>query len=183
MRRLSTIFACNNYISKIGRLGENLQGVTTLVLTNNKIQDLAEIDNVATLTRLEHLSLLDNPVMIIPNYRNYVIYKIPSLKSLDFQKIQKNERVNATKYFKSAGGNVMLNTIRSTNVLQREEVESSGNSDSSQDAELELKNNTTQKPPLQLTEEQKKLVREAIQCAKSKVEIDEIERHLKVSIF
>lgn len=183
MKRLCTICACNNYISKIGKLGENLHGITALVLTNNKIQDLAEIDNIATLTKLEHLSLLDNPVMIKPNYRSYVIHKIPSLKSLDFQKIEKREREVVARYFESAGGRAMVTAMKSTNVLQHEDMESSSSSGDSQDAEIEAnrKENDAQKAPLQLTEEQKNLVREAIQNAKSKAEIDTIEKHLKVT--
>ena len=178
MSRLSSIFASNNYISKVGNLGEHLQSITVLVLTNNKIQDLTEINNIATLKKLEHLSLLDNPVMLKQNYRNYIIHKIPTLKSLDFQKILQKERENVTKYFKTAAGKALLNTLSSDkDSSSHDQV----NEELEANHESSLNVPPTPTPQLTLSEEQKKLVRDAIQKAKSKDEIDLIEKHLKVS--
>ena len=78
----------NNYLFRIGStLGSNLANITTLVLNNNRLASLAEIDHLATLTKLELLSLIDNPITEKPHYRLYAIHKIPSLKMLDFQKV------------------------------------------------------------------------------------------------
>ena len=177
MSRLNSIFASNNYISKVGNLGEHLQSITVLVLTNNKIQDLTEINNIATLKKLEHLSLLDNPVMLKQNYRNYVIYKMPTLKSLDFQKILQTERENVTKYFKTAAGKGLLNTLSPDNISSSYDEESKNEA---LEPNQESSTAPAATPQLTLTEEQKKLVRDAIQKAKSKDEIDLIEKHLKV---
>ena len=88
MKRLSTLLMSNNYLFRIGStLGDNLASITTLVLNNNRLSSLSEIDHLATLSKLELLSLTDNPVTEKEHYRLYVIFKIPSLKMLDFQKV------------------------------------------------------------------------------------------------
>lgn len=173
MTRLNTILINNNHITRIDKLGNTLLGVTSLVLTNNRVANLSEIDNIATLTKLEHLCLLDNPVAQKPNYRLYAIHRLPALKSLDFRKVAKQERDDARKYFKSVVGKAMLSDIAQEG--------------SSADAlEQGLPPPSTQAAaagapkPVVLTEAQKQQVREAIQSAKTKEEVDVIERKLKV---
>ena len=88
MKRLSTIMISNNYIFRIGTLlGTNIENMKTLILNNNRLSSLSDIDHLATLTRLEILSLMENPVTDKEHYRLYTIFKIPSLKLLDFQKV------------------------------------------------------------------------------------------------
>lgn len=74
------------------RIGESLHetiaNLETLILTNNMIQDLAEIDNLCELKELQHLSLLFNPISTKEHYRTYVIFRLPQLKVLDFRKIK-----------------------------------------------------------------------------------------------
>ena len=57
------------------------------------------MDNLAD-SKLERLSFLGNLVQNLPNYRYYVISRIPTLKILDFQKITKQERKMAKQMFK-----------------------------------------------------------------------------------
>ena len=68
-------------------------------MINNKIADFEQIDNIASCKSLEKLYLLDNVVTKMKNYRLYVIYKIPSLRILDFQRITKKEREESIKKF------------------------------------------------------------------------------------
>lgn len=56
---------------------------------NNKISELAELDKLANCKKLERLVLTNNLVTELPNYRLYAIHKIPSLRILDFEKVQK----------------------------------------------------------------------------------------------
>jgi len=74
----------------------------TLILTNNKISELAEIDKLAGFKKLTSLSLVDNPVCVRKQYRLYTIHKLPWLKILDFEKVKMNELDEATKAFGSA---------------------------------------------------------------------------------
>ena len=71
----------------------------TLVLTNNRIAKLSDIDELASCTTLLRLSLVGNLVYNLPNYRLYTIHRIPSLKTLDFQKITQKEREMAAALY------------------------------------------------------------------------------------
>ena len=59
----------------------------SIILTNNKIAKFEEINNIASCKTVVRLSLLGNIVTNLPNYRHYVIYKMPQLRVLDFQKV------------------------------------------------------------------------------------------------
>ncbi|GFN87130.1 U2 small nuclear ribonucleoprotein a'-like [Plakobranchus ocellatus] len=101
LKRLKHILLSNNRIVRIAEdLQENLPSLETLVLINNSLKELSDIDPLSTITTLKNLSLLGNPVFTKKNYRLYVIYKIPSLKVLDFRKIKLRERETASKMFK-----------------------------------------------------------------------------------
>ncbi len=100
LKNLKTLMLINNRISKIEKdFAINCPFLTNLVLTNNKISDFEQIDNIASCRSLEKLYLLDNMVTKLKNYRAYVIYKIPTLRILDFQRVTKKEREEANKKF------------------------------------------------------------------------------------
>ena len=100
LKNLKTLMLINNRISKIEKdFAINCPFLTNLVLTNNKISDFEQIDNIASCRSLEKLYLLDNMVTKLKNYRAYVIYKIPTLRILDFQSVTKKEREEANKKF------------------------------------------------------------------------------------
>ena len=100
LKRLKTLMLINNRISKIEKdFAINCPFLTNLVLTNNKITDFEQIDNIASCKSLEKLYLVDNVVTKMKNYRLYVIYKIPTLRILDYQRVTKKEREEAIKKF------------------------------------------------------------------------------------
>ena len=100
LKRLKTLMLINNRISKIENdFAINCPLLTNLVLTNNKISDFQQIDNIASCKSLQKLYLVDNIVTKMKNYRLYVIYKIPTLRILDYQRITKKEREEAIKKF------------------------------------------------------------------------------------
>lgn len=69
-------------------VAEFLPKLHTLVLTNNRLVNLVEIDPLASLSKLQYLSLLDNNITKKPNYRLYVIHKLKPLRVLDFKKVK-----------------------------------------------------------------------------------------------
>ncbi|EFJ49551.1 hypothetical protein VOLCADRAFT_104320 [Volvox carteri f. nagariensis] len=100
--RLKQLLMNNNRVARIARgLEEFIPNLDTLILTNNRINNLQDIDPLATLLKLEHLSLHGNPVMTKANYRLYVISKLPRLKVLDFKKVKQKERDAAKAMFSS----------------------------------------------------------------------------------
>ncbi|XP_051136409.1 U2 small nuclear ribonucleoprotein A' [Andrographis paniculata] len=102
LNRLGTLFLNNNRITRINpNLGEFLPKLHSLVLTNNRLTNLVEIDPLASLPKLQFLSLLDNNITKKPNYRLYVIHKLKFLRVLDFRKVKNKERAEANALFAS----------------------------------------------------------------------------------
>lgn len=54
-----------------------------LYIRKNKIEDLSEINHLATLPRLRNLWLADNPCAETENYRPTVLRTLPNLQKLD----------------------------------------------------------------------------------------------------
>ncbi|XP_015252017.1 PREDICTED: U2 small nuclear ribonucleoprotein A' [Cyprinodon variegatus] len=105
LRRLKTLLMNNNRICRIGEnLEQALPSLRELVLTNNNIQELGDLDPLASVKTLNLLSLLKNPVTNKKHYRLYVINKIPQIRVLDFQKVKLKERQEAEKMFKGKRG-------------------------------------------------------------------------------
>ncbi|XP_037444570.1 U2 small nuclear ribonucleoprotein A'-like isoform X3 [Triticum dicoccoides] len=102
MNRLGTLLINNNRITRINpNLGEFLHKMHTLVLTNNRLTSLAEIDPLASLPKLQFLSLLDNTVTKQLDYRLYVIHKLKHLRLLDFKIVKQQEKCEAAQKFHS----------------------------------------------------------------------------------
>uniref|UniRef100_A0A8C5JYI3 Small nuclear ribonucleoprotein polypeptide A' n=1 Tax=Jaculus jaculus TaxID=51337 RepID=A0A8C5JYI3_JACJA len=87
----------NNKKLMIG-LDQALPCLTELILTNNSLVELTGI--VCSFS----CSILRNPVTNKKHYRLYVIYKVPQVRVLDFQKVKLKERQEAEKMFKGKRG-------------------------------------------------------------------------------
>eukprot|EP01121_Diplochlamys_sp_Union-15-3_P021527 TRINITY_DN8753_c0_g1_i1.p1 TRINITY_DN8753_c0_g1~~TRINITY_DN8753_c0_g1_i1.p1 ORF type:complete len:243 (+),score=37.42 TRINITY_DN8753_c0_g1_i1:106-834(+) len=155
LTRLHTLFFNNNKISKIIEgIEKALPSLETLVLTNNRLQELRDIDNLSGLKNLKLLSLLNNPITTRPHYRLYVIYKIPSLRVLDFTKIRLKEREAANQLFGGEEGKKLKDEISAAkNISITSEV--SG-----------------------LSEDMRRKIVDAIKVCKSKQELSELEHAL-----
>lgn len=105
LKRLHCLLLNNNRICRISdNLEESLPNLESLILTNNHIQELGDLDPLSTIKHLTSLSLLKNPVSHKKHYRLYVIFKVPQLRTLDFRKIRKKERDEASVLFKGKKG-------------------------------------------------------------------------------
>jgi len=101
LSKLKSLLFSNNKVQHIGsNLEQFLPKLENLVLVNNNIEDLGEIDQLATIKTLKSLSLVRNPVAALKHYRLYTIYRIPSLRNLDFKKVKEKERQEAQKLYK-----------------------------------------------------------------------------------
>jgi U2 small nuclear ribonucleoprotein A' len=79
----------NNLLSHIdAAVGNSLPQLETLILTNNYFRELDQLEPLRNFKTLKTLSLLDNQVSKRENYRIHVISLVPSLKTLDFQKVK-----------------------------------------------------------------------------------------------
>uniref|UniRef100_A0A0L8I707 U2A'/phosphoprotein 32 family A C-terminal domain-containing protein n=1 Tax=Octopus bimaculoides TaxID=37653 RepID=A0A0L8I707_OCTBM len=101
LKRLKCLLLSNN---RIVRIGEDLElfvpNLETIILTNNSIQELSDLDNLANCKNLKYLSLLRNPVTNKKNYRLYVAHKLPTVRVLDFQRIKQKDRLKSEKLYK-----------------------------------------------------------------------------------
>lgn len=103
--RLKCLLLNNNRIVRVSeKLNEFLPNLESIILTGNNIQELGDVEPLAQLPKLETLCLLMNPVATKPHYREYITYKFPNLRLLDFRKIKQKDRIAATEFFKSKKG-------------------------------------------------------------------------------
>lgn len=103
--QLKHVLLANNLISRIDpRLPFSLPSLHSLTLTNNSISDLSELAHLSKCTKLEYLTLMGNPVSREQHYREFVIWKLPQVRVLDFQRIRDGERELANKIMETQDG-------------------------------------------------------------------------------
>jgi len=118
LQRLKTLLVCNNRVVRLDTsIAENLPNLTSLVLTSNHLAHLAEIDALIGAKLLRNLSLHDNDMSKKLNYRAYVLFRLPQLKVLDFQKIKTAEREAAVALFSGAAGERLLQEIAAARTM------------------------------------------------------------------
>jgi U2 small nuclear ribonucleoprotein A' len=100
MPRLRTLLLARNRITHLQpTLHSTIPNLSTLCLTANNIAELADLDPLSKMSRLVHLTILENPVTRKENYRYWVIWRCPSVRFLDYQKVKDVERKKATELF------------------------------------------------------------------------------------
>lgn len=93
LRRLRTLLLANNRISSISpSLHLSVPNLGTLILTNNNLAELGDLEPLKDVKGLKYLSLLGNPVRDKKWYREWLIFRIPGLRVLDFQRIRDKVR-------------------------------------------------------------------------------------------
>jgi U2 small nuclear ribonucleoprotein A' len=94
LRRLQTLLLANNRISSISpSLHLSVPNLTQLVLTNNNIAELGDLEPLKELKKLTYLCLLGNPVREKKWYREWLAWRLPALRVLDFQRIRDKVRL------------------------------------------------------------------------------------------
>lgn len=98
LKRLKSLEYLNMAMNNV-ELIENLErceSLTKLDLTLNFIGDLVQsMDNLQSNIRLQELILMGNPCAAYQGYRDYVIARLPQLRTLDGRDIDKSERIQA----------------------------------------------------------------------------------------
>jgi len=169
MGRVTSVILNNNRIRRIASgLGRSLPKLETLVLTNNQLSRLEDLDALQDLPNLQRLSLSKNPVTGHENYRLYVISMLPKLRHLDFAKVPPAERERA---------NAMFAARVEARAKQRR---SEGFQDASEaSATAEGFEKDASEGSGMLTQQQKKMIMNAIQAAQSLEEINRLEKMLQ----
>ncbi|KAF9147878.1 U2 small nuclear ribonucleoprotein A' [Linnemannia schmuckeri] len=170
--RLKTLLLSNNRISKIDPelLTNYLPNLTTLVLTNNALAELSDLQGLAGAKFLEHLVLLDNPLTKKKYYRLYVIWKLPTVRVLDFTKVARKERQEAKKLFDGkAGPSALAESIAATK-------SATSTFEPGEGVPLPLKSSV---PTLTMSKEDQDKIKAALAKATTLDEISRLERALK----
>ncbi|PBL00913.1 L domain-like protein [Armillaria gallica] len=103
LKRLQTLLMSNNRVAAISpSIHLSIPHLTTLVLTNNNIAELGDLEPLKELKNLKYLSLLGNPVREKKWYREWLAWRIPGLRVLDFQRIRDKERKAGKMLFVTA---------------------------------------------------------------------------------
>lgn len=105
LKQLKHLQLANNLISRIdSRIAFSLPALHTLNLTNNSISDLAELAHLSKCSRLEYLCLMGNPASREKHYRDFVVWKLPQVRILDYQRIRDKERALAKELMETEDG-------------------------------------------------------------------------------
>uniref|UniRef100_A0A8R1HQI1 U2A'/phosphoprotein 32 family A C-terminal domain-containing protein n=1 Tax=Caenorhabditis japonica TaxID=281687 RepID=A0A8R1HQI1_CAEJA len=140
-------------------VGAKLPNLRTLALTNNNICELGDIEPLAECKKLEYVTFIGNPITHKDNYRLYIIYKLPSVRVIDFNRVRLTERDAAKKMFKGKSGKKARDAIqKSVHTEEPSEVETNGNGGGI--------------PGQKLTDEDRDKIKEAIRNAKSLSEVN-----------
>ena len=95
LRRINTVLLANNHISSISpMLHVSLPNLTSLSLANNNISELGDLEPLKELRKLKYLNLIGNPVKEKKWYREWLVWRLGSLRVLDFQRIRDKVRCN-----------------------------------------------------------------------------------------
>ncbi|KAF8971431.1 leucine-rich repeat-domain-containing protein [Flammula alnicola] len=117
LKRLQTLLLANNRIQNISpSIHLSVPNLQTLVLTNNTISELGDLEPLKELRHLTYISLLGNPVSEKKWYREWLAWRIPGLRVLDFQRIRDKERDHAKSLFVTPEGlpTALATTISTT---------------------------------------------------------------------
>ncbi|EDW02231.1 probable U2 small nuclear ribonucleoprotein A' [Drosophila grimshawi] len=110
--RLKCLLLNNNRILRISDgLEEVIPNLSSIILTGNNLQELSDLEALSGFKKLDTICLLINPVSTKPNYREYMAYKFPQLRLLDFRKIKQKDRQQALEFFRTKPGKDLLKEV------------------------------------------------------------------------
>lgn len=99
-RKLKTLLLARNRIRTLSpNFASKLYNLESVSLINNFIRSPKELAGMSSVKNLRELYLTGNPITGLKNYRLWTIWKFPTLKILDSEKVKKNEKEEATKLF------------------------------------------------------------------------------------
>ena len=128
LANLSNLEIASLSINKIKNLEplKNLTNLKELYLRKNLIDDFKQIENLKNLQNLKILSLVDNPVVSLPNYRKKVLEIFPNLIKLDDINI-KNENSNNKNKNQIIVNKNSQNNILTEDTFKKNEKENNNN--------------------------------------------------------
>ncbi|CDR88913.1 related to U2 snRNP protein A` [Sporisorium scitamineum] len=181
LRQLKSLQLANNLISRIDpRIAFSLPALHLLNLTNNSMSDLAELAHLSKCSRLEYLCLMGTPASRDKHYREFVIWKLPQVRVLDYQRIRDKERALAKELMETEDGKA---SALAASILRKGDGSAM---DVDADAVVVGKQKTFEPGRLNgssrrlLTAEERRAIEDAIEKSESLEEIRKLEEQLKM---
>uniref|UniRef100_A0A1I7TYZ2 Probable U2 small nuclear ribonucleoprotein A' n=1 Tax=Caenorhabditis tropicalis TaxID=1561998 RepID=A0A1I7TYZ2_9PELO len=158
--RLNTLYLHNNRINFIASdIASKLPNLKTLALTNNNLCELGDIEPLSECKKLEFVTFIGNPITHKDNYRMYIIYKLPSVRVIDFNRVRLTERDAARKMFRGKSGKKARDAIQKSILTD-------------DPSEVEVNENSGAGSGDKLNDEDREKIKEAIKNAKSLGEVN-----------
>lgn len=188
LSRLKSLFLNNNQITQISsRICEALPNLSEIILTNNNIKEFSDIDSICLNINLSHISLMRNPVAYKQYYREYIIYKLPNIKVIDFQKVKLKERTRAKKLFEGSKGRALITSLGASLYDDSNNLKTDTDNKNNNNTENKIKTFTVGEVETDkvvkssggLSKEQEKKIKQAIMNAGSLQEIQRLEAILQ----
>jgi len=171
--RLRNVLLANNRLQKFDRnLSPFLPNLQCLILNNNQLASWSDMEGVFEFKRLRVLSLVENPICKERHYREYIVYRLPLLKYLDFRKVKESEREKAKKVFSGDKGNALLKSMQG-------QASAAGVDKHGRDEEDVLEEKRKKQKKDALTPEEIEKIKDAILKATSLDEVSRLERLLR----
>ena len=100
LRQMPRVEVLSLSVNKISSLKEfqNCKKLEELYLRKNNIREIYEIKYLMELSNLKVLWLWDNPICLLPYYRDYIIKSLPNLIKLDNNTISEEDRLIASRF-------------------------------------------------------------------------------------
>jgi len=97
---LEVLDLTNNQIAHLPKnLASSVPKLRQLFLGNNKLTVLREVERLADLKNLTELTLYENPMSVLPHYRDYAIFQLRSIQQFDREFVSPQDRIAATQRF------------------------------------------------------------------------------------
>lgn len=165
--RLTTLLLSRNRIYKVdASAADNMPNLRMLSLLENNISSFKSILPLRNCKKLEKLYLRGNPVCKLHHYRHFMIWLLPQVTILDFEKVKKSERTESLSLF---GETFESQTPLAHELLLKE------------DSQLEFNKETEHMKSIlrKLTEEDRIKLKQELISANTLDEIERIETALK----
>ena len=92
MPQLRLLTCNNNQVATLAGFANNAASLEQLDLSSNAVESVQELAHLQGLTKLQSLSLVENPVTGADKYRNHVHAILPQLATLDGEPFSDEDR-------------------------------------------------------------------------------------------
>ncbi|KAK4187110.1 leucine-rich repeat-domain-containing protein [Podospora australis] len=169
--RIRTLLLARNRIAAIQQgVPTSVPNLRTLNLASNNIGELADLDVLGKFAYLTHLVLLDNPVTKKEYYREWVLWRCPTVRFLDYVKVKQVERERGRELF----GDGEAPTELASKIMGIKSKTFDVTATDAQGGDKE----TSKLSRLKLTEKEKRKLQELIKKASTLEEITRLEKAL-----